>query len=252
MFLPRSAASALAVTLVVMCARPSTGRQAGVDGPEVLLQLLRESPGRAYDQVVRNRRETIRALGRVVREDPDARGPHEHSKAWLMAVRMLGKMRAEEAVDDLIASLEDLRPGSLSPWGDPEEVKALAKIGLPAVRPLLLHIGKKEPLRARWKGTRAVYSILGQDAACLLTRHWIEVEEDAKTKALLMNALAVIERGLKGERGLKRKETDDNSAEDNTGVLREDGGKPSGPLVKGPAAVSPQADRAARRSGRPR
>lgn len=139
--------------------------------------------------VTRNREHDIHVL-RMVVQRPISPGEQFYSTATPrnIAARLLGRIRAAEAVPDLIPLLIP-QPGQGMSEDElmllPSPAYALVEIGLPAVRPLINRLAIEEASPMRTECLRTLVGIVGPDGVEYYIGRAIQSETDsAKTKRL--------------------------------------------------------------------
>jgi len=174
------------------------------------------------EQSDQERAEVIEALIKVVR-DPEAKREWPIAHRWILAVDLLGYLRATEAIGVLISNLDHTGENGITSSlnfapvktalvnigkvavpdliqafiSDEEEIRfeavhTLAGIGKPALRSLVEALSSNQPL-IKVGAARAVSFIGGKDAMQALA-HAIEIEKEEQVRRQLQDALTELER----------------------------------------------------------
>jgi hypothetical protein len=148
----------------------------------------------ATTQAIQSQRQAvIKELMRIAATQPESGSPEDNAYAW--AVTMLGKLRAEEAVDILLDNINY----SWSPTGFRSDdrylvIDALLQIGLPALSPTLERLAKEGADEGGYKlrYNRVLKKMLGEEVAEAVLRHAIDQADmhgQTERRAALEDAL---------------------------------------------------------------
>jgi hypothetical protein len=146
----------------------------------------------AYRNFITDRQHVIYNLLSVVKEKKNERLQNMNGSLVYYAVCMLGDLRAEEAVQELLAGV-DIRfvpvgAVTIAPT-DPEVVQALAKIGKPASVKALTYIAKdNSPERANMY-VRVIALVEGVELGKVMVSQAAEKEKDPQYKERLKKAI---------------------------------------------------------------
>jgi len=162
----------------------------------------------AKDDILKVRSETVQGLIRIV-DDPvkDYSNFHVSGTPRNTAIFLLGELRAEEAIPSLLEWIAPPEgefmvidaPRFITPAGD-----ALAKIGMPAVDPLLDRVKTKGPATESLHCLIAMGRILTADLAEAKLEKALAAEENEEYRKNIQHALNVLKKENIRDRTLER------------------------------------------------
>lgn len=144
---------------------------------------------RALDRFQTNRAASVRQLVLLLE---DAKKPRS---ARLSAAKMLGILRAGEAVDPLVAHMS-LMPELIddrSIFGLYPCVKALVDIGKPSTRKMLINLQTSSEPTIRKLSAEVLLHVEGHDTAIFLVKALFANEKDSASKSRLESALHLLD-----------------------------------------------------------
>jgi hypothetical protein len=178
----------------------SGGQGAGVNAIEQLMSQDQKTRMSAHDELLAERQRSIRSLIALIeKKSPDSRWLELDSSENL-AIRVLGEMRAVEAIPTLVKWATPPKGGynifnlGVSPSNSPA-VQALVKIGKPA-EPALLEVVKQSPQREIWSISLIILQkIEGPKCLEVILEDAIAKETDAAAKTNLQEGLRRLKSG---------------------------------------------------------
>jgi len=191
----------VAVLLGFVCqASFSTGRGTPIKAIERLLSQDAKTRTTAVDDLLAERQGTITNLIALIQD----RSPNSQWLFWdsseNLAIRVLGEMRAVEAVPVLVKWAAPPEGGykvlnlGISPYNSPA-AQALVKIGKPA-EPALLEVAKKSPQKMIWSISLIILQeIEGPKCLEVILEDAIAKETEAAAKANLQEGLKRLQSG---------------------------------------------------------
>lgn len=162
----------------------SVSASAEVKPEQRLIDLFEENAGVAHNILRKERARLIDVLVGHIRDSETPRSMARNGSKWGFAVRMLGELRADQAVTTLVVSMGEVSPHTGSFTSPDPVLVALEKIGYPAMWQVAVCAGSASSGFTRWRCRELLRKTLGS-ATLPVLKTWHAEETDPKTSEAL-------------------------------------------------------------------